>query len=54
MRAGGPVTRKKARLALAPGSRSVQWQALGPVEAVVAGQLVDLEPLGNVRCLGCC
>jgi DNA-binding SARP family transcriptional activator len=27
---------------MVPGDRSVQWRALGPVEAVVAGQLVDL------------
>ncbi len=40
--AGGSVARARAQLTLVPGDRSVQWRALGPVEAVVAGRLVDL------------
>ncbi|MBV8542177.1 MAG: tetratricopeptide repeat protein [Pseudonocardiales bacterium] len=43
----GSAPRTRAQLALVPGDRSagaVQWRALGPVEAVVGGRLVDLGP----------
>lgn len=43
----GSAARARAQLALVPGDRSagvVQWRALGPVEAVVGGRLVDLGP----------
>jgi DNA-binding SARP family transcriptional activator/tetratricopeptide (TPR) repeat protein len=42
-----PVARARAHLASVPDDRSacgVQWRALGPVEAVVGGRLVDLGP----------
>ncbi|MGH3851910.1 MAG: FxSxx-COOH system tetratricopeptide repeat protein [Pseudonocardiaceae bacterium] len=45
--ARGSAARARARLVLVPGDRSagvVQWRALGPVEAVVGGRLVDLGP----------
>lgn len=43
----GSAARTRAPLALVPGDRSagmVQWRALGPVEAVIGGRLVDLGP----------
>lgn len=43
----GSVARARAQLALVPGDRSagvIQWLALGPVEAVLGGRLVDLGP----------
>jgi DNA-binding SARP family transcriptional activator len=42
--AGGPVTQKHAQPAPVADERSMQWRALGPVEAVVAGQPADLGP----------
>ncbi|MGH3825688.1 MAG: FxSxx-COOH system tetratricopeptide repeat protein [Pseudonocardiaceae bacterium] len=47
MGAGARGSAARARLALVPGDRAasvVQWRALGPVEAVVGGRLVDLGP----------
>jgi len=38
------ATRARAQRPVAAGERSMQWRALGPVEAVVAGQVVDLGP----------
>lgn len=38
------MARARARLTLVPADRSAQWRALGPVEAAVAGRLVDLGP----------
>ncbi|MGH3673879.1 MAG: AfsR/SARP family transcriptional regulator, partial [Pseudonocardiaceae bacterium] len=40
--ASGSATR--AQQGVVPGARSMQWRALGPVEAMVAGRLVDLGP----------
>jgi DNA-binding SARP family transcriptional activator len=43
----GSAATARAQLALVPDDRSaraVEWQALGPVEAVVGGRLVDLGP----------
>jgi DNA-binding SARP family transcriptional activator len=42
--AGGSVARARARLTLVPADRFAQWRVLGPVEAAVAGRLVDLGP----------
>jgi DNA-binding SARP family transcriptional activator len=42
--AGGSVTEEQAQPAPVPGDRSMQWRALGPVEAVVAGQPAELGP----------
>jgi DNA-binding SARP family transcriptional activator len=36
--------RARAQQQVAPGGRSMDWRALGPVEAVVADRLVDLGP----------
>ncbi len=44
MDAGGSVTEDQAQPAPVPGDRSMQWHALGPVEAVVAGRPADLGP----------
>ncbi|MGH3808148.1 MAG: BTAD domain-containing putative transcriptional regulator [Pseudonocardiaceae bacterium] len=38
------MAQAEVRLALVPPDQSMQWRALGPVEAVVSGQLVDLGP----------
>jgi DNA-binding SARP family transcriptional activator len=38
------VRQPSAQLTLVPGDRSMQWRALGPVEAVVAGRPADLGP----------
>ena len=56
------MARTRAHLTSVPSGQSawvssgarVQWRALGPVEAVVGGRLVDLVRRGSVRCLGCC
>ncbi|MGH3811477.1 MAG: AfsR/SARP family transcriptional regulator, partial [Pseudonocardiaceae bacterium] len=43
----GPVARTRNHLVPVPNDRSacaVQWRALGPVEAVIGGRLVDLGP----------
>jgi hypothetical protein len=42
--ASGLATRGRAQQGAVPGDRSMQWRALGPVEAVVAGRVVDLGP----------
>ena len=44
METSGLVTRARARRLVVSDDRSMQWRALGPVEAVVAGRLVDLGP----------
>lgn len=44
MEAGGSVTQVWAQRAPLPSDRSMQWRALGPVEAVVAGRPADLGP----------
>ncbi|HEV7450292.1 MAG TPA: sigma-70 family RNA polymerase sigma factor [Pseudonocardiaceae bacterium] len=38
------MARARARLTLVPADRFAQWRVLGPVEAAVAGRLVDLGP----------
>jgi DNA-binding SARP family transcriptional activator len=46
-KARSSAARARAQLALVPGDQSagvVQWRALGPVEAVLDGRLVDLGP----------
>ncbi len=46
-KASGSGARARAQLTLVPGDRAagaVQWRALGPVEAVLDGRLVDLGP----------
>ncbi len=46
-KARSSAARARAQLALVPGNQSagvVQWRALGPVEAVLDGRLVDLGP----------
>ena len=44
MEVSGSATRARAHRPVVCGDRSMQWRALGPVEAVVAGRLVDLGP----------
>jgi DNA-binding SARP family transcriptional activator len=44
VKAGGSVTQEQAQRAPIPADLSMQWLALGPVEAVIAGQPVDLGP----------
>jgi len=46
-KARSSAARARAQLALVPGDQSagvVQWRALGPVETVLDGRLVDLGP----------
>lgn len=52
MEASGLVTRARARRLVVSDDRSMQWRALGPVEAVVAGRLVDLGPPRQRALLG--
>lgn len=42
--AGGSLTQLAAQRAPVPGDRPMQWRALGPVEAVIAGRPADLGP----------